>query len=238
MIGACPLIASSTLNGYRTMTALTKKAATALILSLICFHVPSAGAAPKKPLAQRMVDWYTLLESFALSAGSDATGQTWDARTEPGSPVAWVTDGIETRKGCEIFCRDGEVIVTVNGRPTKVLRQTWQNAPWNITLAGPRAGVDKIELSPSVMDDRFDLIGDLQERNIPVRVIACDEENRNSGGTVLAKVSPAGKRPFWLLSEWSCGAQFCTNQVTMFFSLPTASDFRGMPVKCTTKSGQ
>lgn len=83
----------------------------------------------------------------------------WDSLQIPS--VKWRTDGIETTSNYQSF-RDGIARIRAGGQSPKMLRQTWVELAWTISLEAsqnPKFGPEKIVLTPGMSDSEHMCFG-------------------------------------------------------------------------------
>lgn len=119
-----------------------------LFVLVICVLIPiSAHALQPAELSD-------LLARILPANGFESLG--WDDLVDDPN-IQWKTDGVAQRSGLSgqpvISYRDGVTRILVNGRPSRLLRQHWQELGWTITLrteGNARFGPKLIEVQPGV----------------------------------------------------------------------------------------
>jgi hypothetical protein len=139
----------------------------------------------------------------------------WREGSDAQSPINWLHAGIEEAgpKGrvdygvSYPFVRRGEVVVTVNRKPThEVLGRRVEPGKWDVTLFGARAGTAALGLSPqSSSHDMPDLMGYFKKKGIVFKHLKCFKEPPISGNEVHSMLVK-GYKPVYLQYGWSAGS--------------------------------
>ena len=159
----------------------------------------------------------------------DALGD-WAFGAQSGSPIRWETTGIketspEEQKAGYPYFRAGKVILTVDGKLThQVLEKSIRPGKWAITLSGPRGGFTRATISAPNSQELGASILDVVKGELPLRHYRCKTPSVSSGNKVY-QVQGAGKKPFWINEEWSCGSAGCGLTLELVFTKKEADRF-------------
>lgn len=193
-------------------------------LGLASLAAVAQGSKPPSPASPRTIDWFSLLESFALPAAANYNVADWATNARSGGPIRWQTDGVaSTLQGLE---RRGTAVVTIRGKPVQMLGRTSAPHAWQVVLLGSRAGYDRVELRSNMNHpelDEFDVPAELKRRGVPLRRLKCSDPGMATFQVYLYEVSSRSKQPFWVLHSRSCGSAGCGVDLTMFLQPPDAS---------------
>lgn len=162
----------------------------------------------------RSIEFSKLVNMYLLPATADAgTAQNWLVGVNPSSPIKWRTSGLAT--DCydqeELFCRFGNVVITINGRVThKIFEKTsFQPVKWQVALGGSRSGISKVTIDSNVVSHNgYDLLSALEAANMKLTHMRCFREPAD-GGTRLFRLDAPNKRSAWLKYVGSCGTGGC-----------------------------
>ncbi|MFZ5731187.1 MAG: caspase family protein [Pseudomonadota bacterium] len=150
----------------------------------------------------------------------------WDPAVR--SPIKWHHTGLKSDKDTTLetvsatwtapFSRSGDVIITVDGKPTHtVLEKTRKPVRWKITMLGARNGALVVNFDNDVSSQEFDGFGSRA-------FLSEDKSCRTRLSTVYA-VNLPGKIPAWLGENKSCGSAGCGYDYQLFTSRDDKSRF-------------
>lgn len=191
---------------------------------------PPAKDAAEARVARASLEMVELIGMFMQPKDGPAALDGWTFGAQPGSPIDWLTSGIQEstaaeRKAGYPYRRTGEAVLTIDGKPThKVLGKNLAPGRWTITLSGPRGGFTRAtisapnsqELGPSVLEGL--------KGKLPLRPYRCTTPSISSGNKVY-QVEGKGKKPFWINEEWSCGSAGCGISLDIVFTKKVADKF-------------
>lgn len=179
---------------------------------------PSAQSPASQERPPRPIELLDLFALFAFDETDPSNIQSWRVAAEPGSPIRWVTEGIQ-RTGAGSM-RQGGAIVTIRGKPLTVLRRYIEPHEWRITLFGARAGVLQIEISSIINSDELALHDRALERLLGSRGVSVTPvkclKNLASSGIKVYEIKIPKKKVAWLSHAWSCGSAGCSADLVLF----------------------
>jgi hypothetical protein len=161
--------------------------------------------------------------------------QAWKSGANYRSPINWKTEGIRWMKERKTFIREGQVVVTVSGKPICVLRRYWEPSIWRITLFGPRAGILGVEIETTVGSEGLALEAEMAKRQIVHKLYKCDTQGGGSTGERLYYIQANNKEPAWLYYEWSCGSGGCGYNLKLFLSREDADGIPNLTTSCSER---
>jgi hypothetical protein len=111
------------------------------------------------------------------------------------------------------FSRSGSVVVTIGGEPMHFGRDESKPAPWNITLIGPRAGVDLISIKSSVRPFTGG-DGEIFTGSPLLKELVRCKRSSSSAGLVESRVFAIAidERKAWLYEGRRCAASSCETE--------------------------
>jgi hypothetical protein len=111
------------------------------------------------------------------------------------------------------FLRSGSVVVTIDGEPMHFGRDESKPAPWNITLIGPRAGVDLISIKSSLRPFTGG-DGEIFTKSALLKELVRCKRSSSSGGLVESRVFEFAidERKAWLYEGRRCAASSCETE--------------------------
>lgn len=183
------------------------------------FFALFSGQAMPHEEKMRHVDLFDLISFFLLGEGdAEDTFPDWFSGAEEDSPVEWITEGLSTDKESQLFMREGEAVVTLDGNPIYVLKKKKEPARWSVKIIGPRTGIDSVEISSVVNSQDIQLEFDdaLKKRNIQYKLVRCDLAGMASFGERVYAVKFPKMRPCWIAHAWSCGSSGCSADLKIF----------------------
>lgn len=173
-----------------------------IILVALCLYSGGQLAAYRTEKQRPFIDLIDLLLMYS-SFGD------WFTGAEPDSPIYWHTRGLKWQNHTAI--RDGEVVVTVNGKPFSVGTNEKMPLLWKIRLNGWRTGIGKVEIT-SPHGVSVDLEREMEKRGIDyVLVRACPKSE-----TTRAKRLYKMKAVSWLYYESGCLEDMCGVRLELF----------------------
>jgi hypothetical protein len=184
------------------------------VLILLAGTMGSSYAQPVDLSVHRTVDLADIVVNLLPADGFRS--MTWDyLANDP--LVAWKTD--QTSKTGSWTRREGLVRVTVGGKASQVLRQSWVELPWTVTLStsdSPKFGPTRIDIKPGGSDTESTCFGDrfrgcaftaaqvLASKGLKTTLL-CHSEAANTTRRGYSVAAP-GKRPSLLLYELNVGS--------------------------------
>jgi hypothetical protein len=131
--------------------------------------------------------------------------------------ISWKTDG--TVRTGSWTTREGKIRVTVEGKTSKILRQSWEDLPWTVTLStsdNPKFGPTRIELKPGGSDPETTCFGDrfrgckfTEAQIFTSKVLKVNLVCRSDVVNTIRRgysVSAPGKKPSLLVYELDAGS--------------------------------
>lgn len=167
---------------------------------------------------QQSIEFDQLIKYFLIEEKSLGTVIGWDAGADQKSPIKWLHDGIKDapkNKNNFSFSRKGEVVITVNNKPTHtILKKKITPGTWTIQMLGSRAGPTNIDISMnSVTQEGLpDLINFLKKKGAKLSIQQCPDEPIMDGNT-LYSLGFKGFKNAYIVHGWSCGASNCSQDV-------------------------
>ncbi len=196
-----------------------------LAVSCVLFAVTVFGGERKECEVKRpFIDLWDLMTLYMIPALTPHNrALSWWTGAQPDSPIEWKTCGVEDDK------REGEVIVTIDGKPLHVLKKYVEPAKWPITLAGSRSGIDQVELmSPfapfASMGCEFDFETQLRKRRVPFKLYRWDGRGAASYYERVYEIEAPHKKPVWIHHVWSCGSAGCSASFHIFLNKEAADN--------------
>jgi hypothetical protein len=178
-----------------------------------------------------MIDLVDLMSLFMIPASVLYSVLPWETGAQPGSPIEWKTDGIEWRQPAKADLREGEAIVTIDGKPLCRLRKYIEPAPWTIALMGSRAGVHQIQITPQA-ECTVPLEAQLHKRNISLELYRCDPKPFASEEKKIYSIKAPNKKRAWLYIDVGCGSGGCSCTLTLFLNQTEADQVPGLDTDC------
>jgi hypothetical protein len=182
-----------------------------LLFSLAAFAGEGKQCERKRPF----IDLFDLLALYMLPASAQPGGApSWWTGAQPDSPIEWHTSGVKDGK------REGEVVVTIDGKPIYAPKGPVKPTSWVIILIGERSGIRQIDLSPrtSGFADSFDLEDEFRKRRISFELYKWDGHGWASHSEKIYKIEVLEKKPAWLYYVWSCGSAGCWSRFQVFLN--------------------
>lgn len=140
---------------------------------------------------------------------------SWFTGAWPDSPIYWHTRGIRWVEELQTHIRDGEVVVTIDGKPAYVGTQNSMPVLWKIRLNGPRAGIYGVELrSPNGVF--IDLEQEMDRRQLVYELQRTCPKGEANKGKRLYKIGSPTKQAAWLYYEWGCSQDGCGVKLKLF----------------------
>ena len=189
------------------------------------------------PAGRGRIDFEELLKllipplAVEKAAKTDVATPFWDVGAKEFSPIKWRYDHTVGAEGLKLqgfddhefgFKREGEVIITLNGKPTHYdLQKRLEPVRWEVILLGSRSGVKLISLGNSVLSHEFMGFGGLPSLH---EDSDCTNGNESFGSKVY-RVSLPDRIPAWLAENVSCGSGGCGRDYDLFFDPSYRSRF-------------
>lgn len=198
--------------GSRFLVGALLSATLAVAGSAAVAQSQSQGATP-----QPFMELPDLVALFLPPAGTDpGTLIPWDAGTGSVSRIRWTFTGIQEspeyleREGYPYY-RMGHVVITAGGKPVYegMFRGRQVPGAWRVTMAGPRAGPFKVEITSEIQTGWFDLDAAITLKAADWKVTShrCSREDSPATfGTVVHEVTAPGKAPVWIQEVWNDGS--------------------------------
>lgn len=149
----------------------------------------------------------------------------WGLGSDMNSPIAWHHDSYGDSEAKYLhhplgggswehhFQRRGEVVITVNGKPTHdVVRKKSEPGTWQVVLLGPRAGVSVVKIETEYFADRIPLPDFVHE------VKECTKTFGSMDGHHVYRIEIPGHVFAWLGESFSCGASNCNAWYSIVYS--------------------
>ncbi len=205
------------------------KRSTTLIVTLIltaCLTMTAtAGTSENNPPT---IDFWDLLTMFMIA--ESASVLDWRTGNEADSPIHWKTPGVKWDKRHRSYARRGEVVVTVNGKPSYHLERYVTPSAWAIELLGSRTGVTEVVLrtmSPGDPD-----LENAANHGVQLELLKCDPVLAATTGAQLYRIKVPGKRSAYLLHTWSCGSGGCWSNLSLFLIKEAADLVTDLVTNC------
>lgn len=185
--------------------------ASLVVLAAVALAAERKECEPKHP----SIDLCDLIMLYMIPATDPPhSALSWMTGAGCDSPVEWKTTGTGGGK------REGQVIVTIDGKPLRLLKKYVVPAPWNITLIGDRWGIREMHLSSPgggpTLSDEFDLEDKLRKREILFKPYKWDGRDRASHKEMMYQLEATNKKPAWLQYTFSCGSAGCSGWFNLF----------------------
>jgi hypothetical protein len=157
----------------------------------------------------------------------------WQIGAEPGTPIAWTTEGkhddppegLGSTYGS--FARHGTVVLTVQGKPAyQQLKQIIVPGEWNIWLVGPNAGVTLVMIESeygSTQDLPIDISRMLRSAGFNVTLFKGLEERNTTGNFIIYHVVSPANGKAWLAESWSIGTAGGAQDIWIMWQEETAN---------------
>ncbi len=192
-----------------------------MTLALLAAAVLHSAAAS----AQSRMELIDVVKAFLPPAGADFTMYDWAQAGKAASAIRWKTSGIAEapsymKKEGFPYVREGEVIVTIDGKLTHTLLGKKPGpGHWNVSLQGPRGGYTRVSIASDVNAGELTpgLLKDSLAKPLSAKAYRCTSPAASSGNTVY-EVSVPEKKPAWINEVWSCGSGGCSSELVLLFS--------------------
>lgn len=149
----------------------------------------------------------------------------WGMGAGVNSPIQWHHGGYADADRKHLFYptgsgswdlhyqRTGEVVITVNGKPTHdVLGTSVEEGKWNLVLLGLRGGVSIVKIETDIFTDRIPLPDFVHEMK------ACTQTFGSMDGHFVYRIKLPGHVPAFLGESFTCGASNCSAWYTIVYS--------------------
>ena len=155
------------------------------------------------------IELYDLVNLFI--PGEDVNYNLLDWKTEANNPlINWLTNGIEMNDSSlpdsPPFYREGNTIVSINGKILECLDRNSYPCKWNITLCGAGGGYSSFVIrSVNHQDLEKMSISELfKNREMQYSFLKSEDDS------YCYKVRFPGKKPCEMIITWSCGSAGCS----------------------------
>ncbi len=135
----------------------------------------------------------------------------WSTGAEPDSPIYWHTRGIKWLEKTAI--REGEVVITIDGKPFSVGTNEKMPVLWSIRLNGSRTGIGTVEIT-SPHGVSIDLEQEMGKRGIDYELVRASPSSEATRAKRLYKMKPAPAS--WLYCESGCSEDTCGVKLKLF----------------------
>lgn len=151
----------------------------------------------------KRIDLYDLINLFTPDKKLDYNLYDWKTGANNKS-INWLTSGVEM--GEHEFYREGEAIVSINGKVLECLEKTTQPCKWGIVLDGVRNGYTSFEISSVTSQELEQLTIDqlFKNRKFEAKIITYDDFSKTY------KVTFPNKKPVEMKIRYSCGSAGCS----------------------------
>lgn len=145
----------------------------------------------------------------------------WDTGAQPGTPIAWITEGKyddppkDMGSTFGVFARNGAVILTIKDKPIyRQLKQTVVPGTWDIWLVGPNGGVLVVKMESEYGKDLpFDISKVLKKSGFKVTLYKGLEVRNTTGNFIIYHIESPGGGKAWLAESWSIGTAGGTQEI-------------------------
>lgn len=169
------------------------------------------------------IELASLISIFLISEKSGGNVMDWSTGSINGQyPIKWLSTGIENNNESTVkpYLRHGEAIITLNGKPIQMLRNTVEAVSWDIYLVGARPSYSEIQISiPITTRDlgefKFDKY--LRSQKVQFRQVRGFKEEIMFGNKGYAVQFP-NKKQVYINYEWSAGSAGLSFGLFIYFS--------------------
>lgn len=155
-------------------------------------------------LPLRPLGLYDLINLFTPDQNLDYSLYDWKTEAN-NSAINWLTHGVEM--GEHEFYREGETVVSVNGKVIQCLDKKTYPCKWGIVLSGVRNGYTSFEIS-SVQSqelEKMEITELFKGRKFEAKLLKTDEFDNKT-----YRVKFPQKKPIDMSVQWSCGSAGCS----------------------------
>ncbi|MFC1835625.1 hypothetical protein ACFL2Q_12960 [Thermodesulfobacteriota bacterium] len=178
----------------------------AFLLFLPALAGPGFGADSVKD--RPSIDLYDLLMMYMIPANAPYDSAPWATGSEPDSPIEWKTSEIRWDDKIKAYAQHGRFLDSVD--------------ELTVTLIGPLEGVDEVHVGGFTRTSPAPNLH-FKTEGIKFEIYKCDAERFLAGGQSMYKFEVPGKKPAYLLYDWSCGVSGrCHEEVVLFLSRRSA----------------
>lgn len=173
-----------------------------IVLTFLCAGQKN-GYALESVSKTNSIDLYDLINLFTPDKKLDYNLYDWKTEANNKS-INWLTSGVEM--GEHEFYREGETIISINGKVLECLENTLQPCKWDIVLHGVRNGYLSFDIS-SVTSQELEILTIDQlfkNRKFEARIITYDDFSKTY------KVTFPNKKPVEMKIQYSCGSAGCS----------------------------
>lgn len=150
------------------------------------------------------IDLTELIELFVPDQSFDYNLYDWKTEAN-NSAINWLTHGI--KMGEHEFYREGETVVSVNGKVIQCLDKNTYPCKWGIVLSGVRNGYTSFEIS-SVQSqelEKMEITELFKGKKFEAKLLKTDEFDNKT-----YRVKFPQKKPIDMSVQWSCGSAGCS----------------------------
>lgn len=149
------------------------------------------------------IELYDLIYLFTPDQKLDYNLYDWKTEANNQS-INWLTSGVNM--GEHEFYREGEAIVSINGKVLECLENTSQPCKWDIVLRGVRNGYLSFDISSVTSQELEQLtINQLfKNRKFEAKIITYDDFSKTY------RVTFPNKKPVEMKIQYSCGSAGCS----------------------------
>jgi hypothetical protein len=153
------------------------------------------------------IELYDLIKLFTPDKKLDYNLYDWKTGANNKS-VIWLTSGVEM--GEHEFYREGEAIVSINGKVLECLENASQPCKWDIVLHGVRNGYLSFDISSVTSQELEQLTIDqlFKNRKFEAKIITYDDFSKTY------KVTFPNKKTIEMKIQYSCGSAGCSLTIT------------------------
>ena len=173
-----------------------------LVLTFLCAGQQN-GYALESVSKTNSIELYDLINLFTPDKKLDYNLYDWKTQANNKS-INWLTSGVEM--GEHEFYREGEAIVSINGKVLECLEKTTQPCKWGIVLDGVRNGYTSFEISSVTSQELEQLTIDqlFKNRKFEAKIVTYDDFS------TTYKVTFPNKKPVEMKIQYSCGSAGCS----------------------------
>jgi hypothetical protein len=190
---------------------------------LAIFLALAVNYAAQAQQSQGRIDLARLILMYMVPQGSNVI-TPWETGSLPGSPITWQHAGI---KDCDkvieadlgvVYCRSGNVVVTVSGKPThSILGKVVEPGRWKVTLAGGHAGIIYVVIDSDVLSQELSsgmLRTSASKSGSTIQVRRIKLCGSLTDGFEQLSVTAPGKAEAFAREWWTCGSGGCNVIIT------------------------
>lgn len=158
----------------------------------------------RKEADAKLIDFYDLVNLFTPNEKLDYSLYDWKTEAN-NSAINWLTHGVEM--GEHEFYREGETVVSVNGKVVQCLDKKTYPCKWGILLSGVRNGYTSFEISSiqSQELEKMEITELFKGKKFEAKLLKTDEFDNKT-----YRVKFPQKKPIDMTVQWSCGSAGCS----------------------------